>query len=231
MWGSASRPTERSRPRRPARAEGVEAVLGAREHRHAAEPPRDEAEEVGVHEMRVQDRRPLRSDQGDEPAHGARVGRERKPDPRHGDAVLLEPPGKVHRPCLALVEHREADVVAALAEAGEEQEQVVLGAGDLRHLADVEDGGAHRARPRRRGRPSPRRNARARRGRGARGRERAGRGRTSARIRSASASTSSRGKRRSSGGTTRGRGSRRARAGTWRPPRTRPCRSLPPACC
>src|SRR5581483_6525216 len=40
---------------------------------------------------------------------------------------------------LVLVQHQEADVPAAALEVGQELEQVRLGAGDPRHLLDVED--------------------------------------------------------------------------------------------
>ena len=54
-------------------------------------------------------------------------------------AALLERPGELPGARLVLVQHQEVDVPAPLAQAGQQREQVRLGAGDPGDLLDVED--------------------------------------------------------------------------------------------
>jgi len=75
-----------------------------------------------------------------------------EPEALDVDPRQLEPARELLRAGLALVEHDQADVVAALAERGEEEQEVVLGARDPCDLRHMDDAKAH-ARPR----PPPRR--------------------------------------------------------------------------
>ena len=61
---------------------------------------------------------------------------------------------ELRRARLVLVEHDEADVAPALAQRGQQEEQVLLGAGDPGDLRDVEDARAHRASSTTRSRPA-----------------------------------------------------------------------------
>ena len=74
-----------------------------------------------------------------------RVEREPHPEPLNRHPFPFQPRGELLRAGLALVEHRQPDVVAARAEVGEEEQQVVLRARDPRDLRDVEDPQAHPA--------------------------------------------------------------------------------------
>ncbi len=126
-------------------AERVEAVLRRDEHGYAGEAAGGQAVEVGVDEVGVEDRRPLATRPAQDPRERARVRRPREADALDGDAVRLEPCCEVLGSGLALVEHHGGDLPAALAQRGQEQQEMVLCARDPCDLDDVEDAGAHRA--------------------------------------------------------------------------------------
>ena len=110
----------------PAVAEGVEPVLRAREHRDARDPAGGEPQEVGVDEVRVDDLRGGPAHQADEPTDEDRRGRGVEAQLLDVHPALAEPRRELRRPGLVLVEHREANVVPAFAQRGEEEQEVVL---------------------------------------------------------------------------------------------------------
>ena len=131
------------RGERPPVTKRVEAVLRRDQRRNTCQPAGGEAVKVGVDEVRVQDRRALAADDPREPREGRRVGRVREAHALDRDPRLLEPRREVRRARLVLVEHREPDVEAALAERGEEQQEMILGPRDPRDLRDVKDAKTH----------------------------------------------------------------------------------------
>jgi hypothetical protein len=72
-------------------------------------------------EMRVEHVRPVAPDHAHEPAEDERVDRRTHPQPLHLDALGLEPVCELRSARLALVEHHEPHVMAALAKGGKEQ--------------------------------------------------------------------------------------------------------------
>ena len=95
---------------------------------------------VGVDEVRVQDRRPVRargSATSCTNATGSTSARSRDRVERH--AARLERAGEVPGARLVLVQHQHADVPAALAQPRQQREQVRLGAGDAGDLLQMED--------------------------------------------------------------------------------------------
>ena len=146
MWRSASPATRRSaaaKARRSRKALNpcfVLASTGTRATRPAVSP-RKSAWTRCVWTICGADRRIRR----DEPADEDRRGRRVKAQLLDVHPALAEPRRELRRPGLVLVEHREADVVPALAQRREEEQEVVLGAGDPGDLGDVEDARAHRA--------------------------------------------------------------------------------------
>ena len=142
MCRSASRRNACGRPNAKARplAEGVEAVLRAREHGHAGEPAGGEPVEVGVDEMGVEQRRLRRAD-GDEPAERARVDRRaaaasRRQGRRRARGARRTPRRRA-RPRAGAGNGRHSRARAA---PGAGAEQMVLRARDPRDLRDVQDG-------------------------------------------------------------------------------------------
>ena len=122
-------------------AERVEAVLRAREHRHAREPARGQAVEVGVDEVRVEDR-------GRVAAHeratsrrerdrlgGARAAAAARPGPR----PLASRAANSAAPGSSSCSIAKRTSQPALAQRRQEEQQVVLGAGDPGDLGDVQD--------------------------------------------------------------------------------------------
>ena len=123
----------------PALTELVEAVLGREPHRHPGHRAGDLAVGVGVDEVRVEDRRPRAGEvAGDlRERHRVDVGGEADRVDRH--PARLELPGEVPGARLVLVQHQQPDVPAAVAQVGQQREQVRLRAGDPGHLLHVED--------------------------------------------------------------------------------------------
>ena len=121
----------------------VEAVLRAEAERDPRERARHLPVDVGVHEVRVQERRPVADEVARQAQEGDRVdvGPERNRVERH--AAPLELARELPGAGLVLVEHEHPDVPAAVAQAREEREQVRLRAGDPGHLLHVEDQVAH----------------------------------------------------------------------------------------
>ena len=70
-----------------------------------------------------------------------------QPDVVERDAARAERVGELPRAGLVLVEHEEADVPAALAQVGEELQEVRLRAGDARDLLGVEHDAVHHESP------------------------------------------------------------------------------------
>ena len=132
-------------------AEPVEAVLGREPDGDARRRARDLAVDVGVHEVRVQDPRPAAREERGHVRVRDRVDVRAQAHFLERHAAALELARELPCARLVLVEHQELDVPPALAEIGEELEQVRLRAGDARDLLDVEDEpvAAHLPRPRR----------------------------------------------------------------------------------
>ena len=120
-------------------AELVEAVLRRDADGDAGRRAGGQAVDVGMDEVRVQDRGPRAREVAGEAAERDRVdvAPDRERVERH--AALPKRAGEVPRTRLMLVEHQEADVPAALAQRRQERQQRGLRAGDARHLGHVED--------------------------------------------------------------------------------------------
>ena len=123
----------------PALAELVEAVLGREPDRHARDRPGRLAVRVGVDEVRVQDRRPVVHEVGENLHERARIDVRLHLDPVDGNPARLECARELPGPRLLLVQHQEADVPAALHERRQQLEQVRLGTRDAGDLLDVEN--------------------------------------------------------------------------------------------
>ncbi len=120
-------------------AELVEAVLGGKANRDAREGACRLSVGVGVHEVRVEDRRPLVGEVGEHANEGDRVDVGSHLDPVDRHPACLECARELPRPRLLLVQHQEAHVPAARLQRGQQLKQVRLGARDAGDLLDMED--------------------------------------------------------------------------------------------
>ncbi len=139
MWTCASEPTERSaKPnQRPSRNSLKPCFVESRSGTRATEPascPYD----VGVDEVRVQDPRANACEVRRHLSERDRIDVRPQPDVVERDAALAERVRELPRPGLVLVEHEEADVPAALAQVGEQLQEMGLRAGDARDLLRME---------------------------------------------------------------------------------------------
>ena len=124
-------------------AELVEAVLRGEPQRHPRHRPGELPVDVRMDEVRVQDLRPLAPEVGDDLAERERVDVGTQPDLVERHASRLELAGELPGTRLVLVQHQEPDVPAALAEIGQELEEVRLRPGDAGDLLGVQDDVAH----------------------------------------------------------------------------------------
>src|SRR6476620_11599628 len=120
-------------------SELVEAVLRRHTHRNSRQRAGELSIYVGVHEMRVQDLRPLAREVRAEPQEGNRIDVRRKRDRVQWDAAIRELARKVPRTWLVLVQHQEPDIPTALLEAREEREQMRLRPGDACHFLQMQE--------------------------------------------------------------------------------------------
>ena len=119
-------------------------VVPGRDGRDSEQTGGCAAVDVGVDEMRVDEVGPFRADRAMDVARHARTGVEAAPDGAVRDAQPVELLVETREVGSGNVEAEEASVDAALAQRGQQCEQVPLGAADPGELVQVED--LHRSR-------------------------------------------------------------------------------------
>ena len=123
-------------------AELVEAVLRREAHRHARRGSGEQPVRLGVHEMRVEDRRAHAHEVRDEPDERDRVDVGAQRNRVERNAARRQRARELPRARLVLVQHQHPDVPAALAELRQQREQVRFGARDAGDFLQMEDDAA-----------------------------------------------------------------------------------------